>query len=324
MVCRDRKNLLFFLIITFLPLIFAIVIYTAIKVQLGGFLLTIYESKAINNLSLHHTNTKQKTLTYLSSSAYSLEALQRSLTDTDVQGDLRFFLDTNKQFLTVGKINAHGVFTHVVSRLPEVLALKGQDMSDRDYVQGAIRTRKTYIGEPIVGSKSSIAQVGICAPLLKQNAVYELTCGFISLTELTKSLQVTTPFYSVSSILIDDRGILLIGDDLRQNELQNMTLELPLLRRLMKDSKDIILDEGYNWKGKKVFGMGERFTAVGRSMYLISFLDKDGYISEEKELVAMLNRITLYLVCVWVFMCLILLIFISHILLGHNHVHTYE
>lgn len=317
-ICKDKKNVIFITLLVFLPLLYAVVIYIVIKVQLGGFILTMYEKKAINNLTMYHKHSQQMVKSYFRTSADSLEAMTKISSKADIETSLLILLETNPQFLTVGTIDSNGIFTRVLSRFEEVHDLKGQNMSDRDYYQGTMRSKKTYIGQPIVGSKSSITQIAMCAPKIQNNIVGEMYCGFISLTDLTKAARIFTPFYATTSTLVDDRGFLLIGDIKHKDQLLNVIEKDPFIRKLSLNPQETLLDEGYGWDGKKVLKIGEKFFIEGRKMYLVSHLDKSGQLAENKELNLILDKTTLFLAVIWFFISSITVIFLAQILNKQN------
>jgi hypothetical protein len=320
---RDKKLFFFFVLGTILPLLFAVVIHLVVGMQLGGYLLSIFEKKAIDNLELYHTHAKITVQSYLNNSIHVIEGLAQSTNlqseknnanSKGIEGDLRLIMNSNPRFLTVGTMDPKGKVTHILSRKKEVETLLGQNLSYRDYFTGTIQTKKTYLGEPTVGLKSKITQINMCSPALIKEQISEIVCGFISLEDLTKNIDITSSFYDKFSILVDKKGTVLVGNVPSTGRLVDLRKSEPLLGKLMRSTQQKLIEEEFNFQGDRAFAIGEKITIANRNYFLLSFQNKDGYLSEKRSFAYTLNKTTVYLIFGWLALCIVFFIILSVVL----------
>lgn len=302
-----RNGRLFFLFFmgAILPLLFTFLIVFVLKAQLGSYLFSIFEKKTMDNLASYHANIKRGVNSYFD---HSIDVLERiGEVERFSTKELRLQLKLNPQFLTLGTINAQGIVTQVVSTEPVVEKTLGQNLSDKDYFKGVMRTKKIFISKPRVGAQSNITQINISIPLFRNGKIEGILCGFISLKQLTQDMGISNMFYEKYSILVDTDGTILTGSIPEKDKLINLKMKEPSYDKLVLSSRSTYEGDEYNFKNERVLTIAEKVSlAETKDMFLISFLKKDAFIQEEAGLEYTISKLTGYLVFIWIALCGIL------------------
>lgn len=306
---RHKRLFTLFFFGAALPLVFTILIVYVFRIQLGGYLLSIFEKKTMDNLTSYHESTKRSVNSYLVRSVDLLTKMSQSKHFTseliddspEIDPDLRFLLSINPQFYTLGSLNRQGLAKHIVSQQAVVETLMGTDLSDRDYYKAVMKTGKPYISKPIIGAKSKTTQINISVPLVKNGKIVGLLGGFISLKRLTEDMNLSSVFYDKYSILADIDGSILTGSVPEKEMVVSLSGKEPLFERLVKSSNRKLIGDEYNAQGERVFVIGEKISILGnKDVILLSYLKKSAFDSESQGLNYTIYKLTAYLVFVWI------------------------
>jgi hypothetical protein len=312
----------------FLPLVFAILIIFAVKSQLGGYLLSIFEKKTIDNLTTYHLGAKRSVNAYFIHSVSTLEAMGKSehffspvigYTSDKLKEELHFQLLQNPQFLTLGTTDAHGIVKSVVSREPVVEKLLGQNLSDREYIKQVMKTGTTYISSPIVGTQSKITQIAIAVPLFQSGKIVGVLAGFISLQQITNDMNVSNEFYDKYSLLTEADGTVLTGSIPKKDTLVNISKKEPAFDRLASSSRRSYIGDDYNYLGERVLVMGEKISVLPhKDIFLFCYLKKSGYDIEKEGLNYTINKLVAYLTVAWIVLSGIVFVVLSLFFYRHD------
>lgn len=193
----------------------------------------------------------------------------------EVNNELRFQLELNPQFLTIGVIDTKGVVTYVVSQEPIVEGQLGKNLSQKkDYFMGVMKTGRSFISAPKVGDASKITQIVISVPIIQNGKTSSVLCGFISLSQLTKDMNMASVFDKYS-ILTDLDGTILTGTIPEKGKLVNLQNREPLYEKLLSSSRRVLMVDDYNYQDEKEPAMGEKISITGnKDILLFSFLKK--------------------------------------------------
>ena len=326
-----RKRRLFLrslCMVVIFPLLFSIFIIYILKAQVGGYLLSIFEKKTIDNLTSYHESVQRSVDSYFVRSIKLLENIGRSdhfslahYVDNprDIDDELRLQLSLNPQFYTLGIMDLKGVVQHVVSRQQNVEELQGKNLSDRDYFQQVLKTGKTFVSKPMIGIISKNSEINISVPMFQNGKIVSVLNGFISLKQLTTDMNISTPFYDKYSILADIDGTILTGNIPDKEKLINVADKEPLFSRVQHSKGHIYMTDDYNYRGDRVFALGERISIMGdKDILLLCFLKKDGFAGEQSGLDYTIYKTAAYLIFLWLMLNAALFMVLSVLFYYHD------
>lgn len=274
--------------------------------QVATYFQQVYEKKSLSQLDVFHNGLQTHLESYFESRLkfiwnFALDPeLGSALRSGDAAGKLQKMLDRerrmNGSFETVGVLDKNGVLLAVSSDYSDAYRLVGEDLSARRSTEATLQTKDAAV-VPVFQTLTGRKAIFFTAPIFdKAGEVEYVVAASETFAHFSRYLPIQSRFSLFQSLLLDDRGNMVLRDGEAMSEKTNIRDDDRLAERLLSGA-ETAENEEINYAGQKVFARGGKLSFNSRShFFLISYYPVSQFEAETKQLNQEMNRLFMRLV----------------------------
>lgn len=274
--------------------------YAQTKKQMEMYFQQVYEKKNLTQLEVFHNGLKtylesyfENRLNFIWNIALDTE-FGNALRNGDGVVELQKTLDRERRisgaFETLGVLDKNGILLATSSDYADVYRLVGENLSDRRHTQVTLQTKDASV-VPMFQTLTGRQSIFFTAPIFdKAGEIEYIILASETFTHFARYLPIQSRFARFQSLLLDDRGYIVLRDGEAVSEKINVGDNDRLAERLLLGAKTAANEE-INYAGEKVFAQGDKISFNTRNhLFLISYYPVNQLEMEEQQLNEKMDR----------------------------------
>lgn len=279
--------------------------YAQTKKQMETYFQQVYEKKNLTQLEVFHNGLKtylesyfENRLNFIWNIALDPE-LGNAVRNGDGVVELQKMFDRERKisgaFETLGVLDKNGILLAVSSDYSDVYRLVDENLSARRYIQVTLQTKDAAV-VPVFQTLTGRQSIFFTAPIFdKAGEVEYIIVASETFSHFSRYLPIQSRFARFQSLLLDDRGYIVLRDGEVVSEKINVRDNDQLAERLLLGAETAANQE-INYAGEKVFARGNKISFNARNhLFLISYYPVNQLEMEEQQLNEKMDRYFVFL-----------------------------